>query len=104
VVDSGATVVDACPADHPIVGLRTARLLRKQAPGDEDIVYLDCLNSTPEPDGSVKRYMVRINPALYGGRAGRECLAATASTWRRKGDLTELIFARPEDYCPVAES
>jgi hypothetical protein len=102
--ESGALVVDECAADHPLAGLRTARLLRKPVPGDEDIVYLDCLNSTPEPDGTTKRYMLRINPELYGGRAGRECLAASASTWRRKGDLTQLIFATPEDYHPVAES
>jgi hypothetical protein len=78
--------------------------LRKAVPDDEDIVYIDLLNSTAEPDGSVKRYMLRVDPNAYGGRAGRECLAAAASTWRRKGDLSQLIFQRPEDYAPVAES
>ena len=90
IVDSGATVVHELPADHPLPGLRTARLLRRAArwrapisfedelerieyelaQEDEDkltgevrtgepIFYVDLLNSTPEPDGSVKRYVLR---------------------------------------------
>ena len=103
-LDTGAQVVDQCPADHPMVGLRTAKLLRKEVPDDETIVYIDLLNSTPEPDGSVRRYQLRVDPTAYGGRAGRECLAAAASTWRKRSDPSTLFFEIPEKYSPVVES
>jgi len=97
--DAGLTLVDSRPADDPMIGLRTARLFR-----DGDLVLLDVLNSTPEPDGSVKRYVLPIDPEAYGGRAARDCLAAAASTWRKRGDPTALVFARPEDYAPTVET
>jgi hypothetical protein len=100
--DSGATVVQEMPADHPIVGLRTARLLRKEVLGDETIVMIDLLNSTPEPDGSVKRYLLRVDPQSYGGEASSDCLAAVASTWRNEDG--SLAFKRPQDYAPQFES
>ncbi|MDR0481271.1 MAG: hypothetical protein LBG66_05230, partial [Gallionellaceae bacterium] len=107
VADSGATVVCELGADHPIVGLRTARLLRKDVPGDEEdegepIIYADLLNSTPEPDGTVKRYMLRIDPEAYGGEASRNLLAAVASTWRNADG--SLHFKDWRDYAPVFES
>jgi hypothetical protein len=107
VTDSGATVVAELPADHPQIGLRTARLLRKEVPNDEPIIYLDLLNSTPEPDGSVKRYMQRIDPNAYGGEAARNVHAASASTWRDRnadGTVGPLTYKRWQDYVPSAES
>lgn len=105
VLDSGAKVVHTMPADHPIVGLRTARLLRKEVPEDEPIVMIDLLNSTPEPDGTVKRYMLRVDPNAYGGKAGTDCHAAAASTWRiGVGRDAKLAFPNYKDYRPSAES
>jgi hypothetical protein len=101
-VDSGAKVVQELAADHYIVGLRTARLLRKEVPDDEAIVIVDVLNSTPEPDGSVKRYQLRVDPNAYDGAAARDCLAAVASTWRMPDG--SLAFKRPQDYAPAFES
>ena len=97
--DTNLKSIDSCPANHPLKGLRTARLLRDSS----DLYLLDMLNSTPEPDGTTKRYLLAIDPTCYNGRAGRECLAAMASTWRRESDMS-LIFDRPEDYSPMAES
>jgi hypothetical protein len=97
--DTNLKLIDSCPANHPLKGLRTARLLRDSS----DLYLLDMLNSTPEPDGTTKRYLLAIDPTCYNGRAGRECLAAMASTWRRESDMS-LIFDRPEDYSPMAES
>lgn len=100
--DCNAVVVDQLPVDHPIKGLRDARLLVKNVRDDEPIVYVDLLNSTPEPDGSVKRYMLRVDPNAYYGAASRSAHAAAASTWRnRDGTLT---YERFEDYRPQAES
>ncbi len=96
---AGLRLVDSCPANHPLKGLRTARLFRDDS---NDITLLDVRNSTPEPDGSFKRYVLSIDPDAYNGRAGKRCLAAMASTWRRSD--YSLYFAQPEDYRPVAES
>jgi len=100
--DSGARVVQKLPADHRIAGLRTGRLLRKRVLGDEPIVYADLLNSTPEPDGTVKRYMLRIDPKAYNREASRNLLAAVASTWRNADG--SLHFSDYRDYAPVFES
>jgi hypothetical protein len=102
VKESGAKVAHELPADHAMTGLRSARLLVKLVPDDEAIVYVDLLNSTPEPDGTTKRYMLRVDPNAYGGVASRDCLAAVASTWRN-GDGS-LAFKRPQDYRPSFES
>ena len=102
VADSGARVVCELGADNPMVGLRTARLLRKRVPGHESIVYADLLNSTPEPDGTVKRYMLRVDPNAYGGKASRNLHAAVASTWRNADG--SLHFEDWRDYAPVFES
>ena len=99
-VDAGLALVDSCSDAHPLAGLRTAKLWRDDANG---IVLIDVLNSTPEPDGSVKRYVLSVDADAYGGRAGRECLAALASTWRRASDYS-LYFATPESYAPECES
>ena len=103
VVDSGAEVVHSLPVDHPMTGLQTARLLRKDVQDDEPIIYVDLLNSTPEPDGTVKRYMLRVDPNAYRGKAATDCHAAVASTWRNEDDGS-LFFADYRDYAPEAES
>ena len=97
--DANLTKVDECAANHGLIGLRTARLFR-----DGDLAVLDVLNSTPEPDGTTRRYAIPVDPRAYDGRAGKECLAALTSTWRKRGDATQLFFMRPEDYAPFAES
>jgi hypothetical protein len=102
VSDSGATVVHQLPADHPLPGLRTARVLRKEVPDDEPIVYVDLLNSTPEPDGTTKRYMLRVDPNAYQGEAAKNAHAAAASTWRNADQ--SLTYKKWKDYAPVAES
>jgi hypothetical protein len=105
--DSGASVVDSVPLDHPIRGLRGARLLRKDLPGDEEpIVYLDMVNSTAEPDGTCKHYFERISPHAYGGDAARFCHAAMASRWmhRDANGVLQRTFERWQDYGPSAES
>ena len=102
VTDSGAIVVQKTPDDHPMVGLRSAALLFKAVPDDEPIVYVDLLNSTPEPDGSVKRYMLRVSPHEYDGETTRNVHAAAASTWRNSDG--SLVYKDWRDYQPIAES
>jgi hypothetical protein len=102
VQDSGSAVVQELPFDHPIAGLRSARLLRKDISGDEPIVYVDLLNSTPEPDGSTKRYMLRVDPNAYEGEALRNVQAAAASTWRNADG--SLAYRNWREYAPAAES
>jgi len=100
--ESGAKIVQECAPDHYLVGLRTAKLLRKEVAGDETIIMIDLLNSTPEPDGTTKRYLLRVDPNAYNGEAAKDCLAAVASTWRNADG--SLAFKRPQDYAPVFES
>ena len=101
--DCSATVVHRLPVDYPIVGLRDAKLLVKTIDEDEPIVFVDLLNSTPEPDGSVRRYLMRVDPSAYNGDAMRNCQAAAASTWRESID-GKLVYDDYRDYAPVFES
>jgi hypothetical protein len=39
-------------------------LYRTEIPGDEPLVMVKVLNSTPEPDGSQKPYFLRVHPEL----------------------------------------
>jgi hypothetical protein len=80
------------------------RLLWRDQPGDEPIVLIEVTDSTPQADGSLKKYILRVDPKAYGGRAGRECHAAIASTWRHRSDPTKLMFKTPESYCPLVET
>ena len=100
--ETGATVVDEAPADHPLKGARTARLLVKDVGEEEPICMVDALNSTPEPDGTTKRYMMLVDPKAYNGKAGKSVVAALASTWRNQDG--SLYFKKPEQYAPAFES
>jgi hypothetical protein len=101
--ERGAAVVQVIPLDHPVKGLRGARLLSLQVRHDEQpLVFVELVNSTPEPDGTHKRYMLRVDPSAYDGLAARDCHAAAASTWRRADG--GLAYARYTDYQPASES
>src|SRR3990167_4648123 len=102
--DCNAVVVDECASDHEIICLRTARLLVKQIPDDEPVVYIDVLNSTPETDGTTKRNMLRVDPRAYNGMSARSCHAAIASTWRTDAESGNLVYQDYQDYRPVFES
>jgi hypothetical protein len=100
--DSGAEVVHSLPENYFVRGLQGAKLYRKARKDDSDVVMIAVKNSTPEPDGSIKDYMLRVDPRAYGGLASRDCHAAMASTWRNKDG--SLYFAKPLDYRPAVES
>lgn len=82
--DIHAAVVDAVNTDEFVVvrdgrtlmskitGLKGARLHRVALPDDEPLVMLELQNSTPEPDGSRKTYMLRVPPHM---RTCREAVA-----------------------------
>ncbi len=75
-------------------------LYNKRVPGDEDILMVKVVNSSPEPDGTYKDYWIRVDPVAYGGvKTPRE---AIASTWRKTdadGNPGDLRFDDPDDYC-----
>ena len=100
--ESGAAVIAELPDTHAMVGLRGARLIKRELPDDEPIVMVDVVNSSPEPDGSFRRYMLRVDPNAYGGKASTDVLAAMASTWRNADG--SLLFKRPQDYRPSVET
>lgn len=98
--DSSASVVDEITFDHPVHGVRGARLFRcSHELYRRPLCYVECINSTPDADGSHRRYLLAVNPRRYRGRAGRCALAALASTWRVSPVApNRLVFASPEDY------
>ncbi len=49
-------------------------LFRKVIPDDEDLVMVKVVNSTPEPDGSLKDYFLRVPPTM---KTAREAVAWT---------------------------
>jgi hypothetical protein len=49
-------------------------LYRIELEGDEPLVLVHVTNSTPEPDGSVKKYFLRVPPSV---RTAREAVAWT---------------------------
>jgi len=73
-----------------------------QIPDYEPLVTQDVMHSSPEPDGSFRRYMLRIDPQAYAGKASTDVLAAMASTWRNADG--SLLFRHPEDYQPTMET
>jgi hypothetical protein len=46
----------------------------KDVPNDEPIVMVEVVNATPEPDGSMKNYMLRVPPTV---KTAREAVAWT---------------------------
>lgn len=46
----------------------TGALYRKEIPGDEPLAAVHVVNSTPEPDGSHKKYMLRVPPTMERAR------------------------------------
>ena len=71
-------------------------LYRKEFTGDETLVVVKVINSTPEPDGSYKDYWLRVDPNAYGGV--KTALDAVASTWRNSDG--SMIFDSPQKYQP----
>ena len=59
ILESGAQVVHSDD-----IGI----LYRKEIPGDEPLVVVHVVNSTPEPDGSLKKYMLRVPPDMKTAR------------------------------------
>ncbi|MFK0170394.1 DUF6745 domain-containing protein [Streptomyces sp. NPDC090306] len=55
---------------HPVDRDETGTLWRIDLDGDEPVVMVEVLNSTPEPDGSVRKYWLRVPPTTRTARAG----------------------------------
>ena len=80
----------------------TGMLYRKELPGDEALVVVHVINSTPEPDGYSKKYTLRVDPEcrplLAGGQKGSPQAMtahnAVASTFGLRGD----------EYAPLIET
>ncbi|MGW1669775.1 DUF6745 domain-containing protein [Streptomyces sp. NPDC002324] len=54
----------------PVHRDETGVLWRIALPGDEDVVMVEVVNSTPEPDGTSRTYWLRVPPATTTARAG----------------------------------
>jgi hypothetical protein len=58
----------------PVHADQFGTLYRAPMEGDEDLVMVSVINSTPEPDGSNKNYMLRVPPEM---QTAREAVAWT---------------------------
>ncbi|MGY0020052.1 DUF6745 domain-containing protein [Streptomyces sp. YJ-C3] len=55
---------------EPVHRDATGVLWRVRLPGDEDVVMVEVVNSTPEPDGSHRTYWLRVPPRTRTAREG----------------------------------
>ena len=100
IIDSDATVLDV---DTDMYG-RQRRLLRVEVPGDESIVRVQVINSSPELDQTYRTYFLPVEPSLrpiisveprvLGEPQKMTCHNAVASTFGLRG----------EEYNPDVES
>ncbi|MGD9682676.1 MAG: DUF6745 domain-containing protein [Candidatus Obscuribacterales bacterium] len=63
--DSGAFLIDSDAL---------GKLYRKEISGDEPLVMVEVINSTPEPDGTTRTYFLRVPPTI---ETAREAVAWT---------------------------
>jgi hypothetical protein len=85
-------LLDECQ-HSAIPGLVGARLLKVEFRDDDPLVMVDVINPTPEPDGTRKRYQIRVDPLLRplyanGDRGRPQAMTvrnAVASTWGKYG-------------------
>jgi hypothetical protein len=67
-------------------------------PGDEPLMVVEVVNSTAEPDGSFRNYMLRVDPGLRplladgsrGEPQGLSARNAVASTFGQRGEEYQL--------------
>lgn len=75
-------------------------LYKKEITGDETIMMVKVVNSTPEPDGSFKDYFIRVHPELrpmldtgeYGDPQELTAKNAVASTFGLTGDTYKPLI------------
>jgi hypothetical protein len=60
------------------------RLWRRPQADDEDLVMVEVVNSTPEPDGSFKNYWLRVPPDM---RSAKEAVAWTFNVAAERYEL-----------------
>jgi hypothetical protein len=77
-------------------------LYRKELAGDEPLVMVHVLNSTPEPDGHSKKYMIRVQPELRPMLANGKFGEPQAMTARNA--VASGFGLRGEDYAPMVET
>lgn len=72
-VEPGAVVGEVYLSDsgaRPLHRDATGTLWRIDLAGDEPVVMVEVLNSTPEPDGTHRTYWLRVPPATRTAREG----------------------------------
>lgn len=87
---------------QPVHEDRFGALYRVALEDDEPLVLVRVTNSTPEPDGSRKKYLLRVHPELRpllpdGGLGTAQALTA-------RNAVASTFGLRGEDYAPVVET
>lgn len=81
-------------AAEPVHRDETGVLWRVPLPGDEDVVMVEVVNSTPEPDGTHRTYWLRVPPST---RTAKDGVAWTFGL----GGEEYAPCARPEERTPA---
>jgi hypothetical protein len=104
IVDSGAEVID----QDVEPGNRPRQLLRKRTRKDmPDLLMVQCLNATPEPDGTRKTYFIPVHHELRPLRQGAD---GTVEAFGEPQKLTahnaiaSTFGKRGEEYRPAIET
>ena len=66
----------------PVQEDRFGILLRREMPGEEDLVLLKVINSTAEPDGTFREYFLRVPPHVTS--AGQAVACTSVSLWKAR--------------------
>ncbi|GII90451.1 DUF6745 domain-containing protein [Sinosporangium siamense] len=72
----------------PVQKDETGVLWRVDMPNDEPVVMVEVVNSTPEPDGTSRRYWLRVPPSTETARAG----------------VAWTFGVEPDDYSPLKQT
>jgi hypothetical protein len=81
-------------------------ILYRRRLADEDALFVKVVNSTPEPDGSVKDYVLAVHPELRPmsrGRGGEPVLGRPQKLTARNA-VGSTFGLRGEEYAPLYES
>jgi hypothetical protein len=82
-------------------------LMRKEQPDDDPIIVVDVLNSTPEIDGSIKRYTLSVHPELrplLGFSAAGEPEFGEPQEMTARNAVASTFGLRGEDYAPLVQT
>jgi hypothetical protein len=84
----------------------TGKLWKKEIPGDEPIVMIELINSTPEPDWTYKTYWERVHPELRPMKKNKNGIVEFGEPQKMlaRNAVASRVGKRGEEYHPLIET